>query len=125
MNGPRASHSPWDRRDFRRWSPATRRLWLHLLTGRNLLGCFVLAPAATARETGADPGEVRDALERFEEDGRLLRDPDTDLLLIRRYLEYRPLDPGDRGRAARLADALPFSEPVLAALRRELTEHGG
>ncbi|MDP2498432.1 MAG: HNH endonuclease signature motif containing protein, partial [Candidatus Palauibacterales bacterium] len=71
------------------------------------------------------PDKIDRALDRIENDGRLLRDPDTDLLLIRRYLEYRPLDPGDRGRAARLADALPFSEPVLAALRRELTEHGG
>lgn len=127
MTGPRGSHSPWDRRDFRRWSPVTRRLWLHLLTGTrgNLIGCFVLPPTAPAREGGAEPGEVEESLERIEEDGRLLRDPDTELLLIRRYLEYRPLDPGDRERAARLADALPFSEPVLAALRRELTEHGG
>lgn len=116
MTGARAGHSPWDRRDFRRWSRSARRLWLHLLTGphRNLLGCFVL-----------DAEQIESALRRIEEDGRILRDPDAHLVLVRGWLAYRPLAPGDRKPAARLADALPRSAPVLRALRRELTSHGG
>lgn len=127
MTGLRASHSPWDRRHFRRWSPATRRLWLHLLTGprRSLLGCTVLDPAESAGRLGAGPDEVVESLARVEEDGRILRDPDSDLVLVRRYLEFRPLDTGDRRDAALLADSLPRSRTVLGALRRELTEHGG
>jgi len=122
-----ADHSPWDRRDFRRWSRAARRLWLHLLTGRrrNVLGCFVLDPENAADDLGADAPEVGAAMGRLEEDGRILRDPDAGLVLVRGWLDYRPLDPGDRKPAARLADALPGSEAVLHALRRELTEHGG
>mgnify|MGYP006288360197 CR=1 FL=1 len=127
MNGVRASHSPWDRGDFRRWGPPTRRLWLHLLTGprSNLLGCRVLPVAEASDRVGGAPHEIDRYLARIEDDGRILRDPDTDLVLIRRYLDYRPLGPGDRRRAARLADALPRSETVLAALRRELTGRGG
>lgn len=121
------SHSPWEGRDFRRWGPDVRRLWLHLLTGPrcNVLGCFVLDPAGAAGPAGTDPRDIERSLERLEEDGRLLRDTGSDLLLIRRYLEYRPPDPGDRRPAALVADALPHSEPLLAALRRELTERGG
>lgn len=127
--GSPAGHSPWDRDDFRGWAPATRQVWLHLLTGprRNRLGCFVLAPEEAASRIGGVPGEgeLGAALDRLERDGRILRDAGADLVMIRGYLAYRPLDPGDRRPAALLADALPRSELVLAELRRELTDHGG
>lgn len=127
MTASPASRSPWDRSDFRRWNPPARRLWLHLLTGprANRLGCFVLPPCEASDRLGCDRGVVERSLDRIREDGRILRDPESDLLLIRRYLDFRPLDPGDRRSAALLADSLPFSRPVLGALRGELTERGG
>ena len=82
----------WDR-TMRELSPETTNVYFYILTcrSRNSEGLFSLAIGHIAHDTGLDQEAVTAALDELSRRGRLLYDPDAEVVLDRTALKQHPL----------------------------------
>lgn len=129
----------WDA-DMRRLNPSEQHvlLYLHTCPSSASEGLFPIAPGLIALDTGLKVAEVLGTLQRLEEAGYLTYDIHAEMVLLRKSLEYQPLNKkGDKrisGAVSRVRGLKPNAQlmtdfyniaqttsPVLAeALRDEL-----
>lgn len=117
----------WNDETFRQWNRDTRDMWLYLLTcpHQNRLGCFVLDPHYAAADLQISVQEAKEALREIEEDDRILYDPDTRLLLIKRHLKYNRFEnPNVAKGAVHDLEELPYHEGIYRALLEAIERFG-
>lgn len=81
----------WTDARVRQWDDPTRMLALYLLTcpHRNLEGLFRLPLSYVTADLDWPMAKLREAMRQLEDDEFLLRDKETDVVLIRRALKYQ------------------------------------
>lgn len=86
----------WHDPKVRALSERARNFFLYLLTSphRNRVGCFVLDPFYAAADIQWSPDAVTTALQELERAGRVAWDPETRVVLIRRFLKFNTLENG-------------------------------
>jgi hypothetical protein len=115
----RVERHVWDDERFRRWSRDVRDTWMYLLTNKhqNRIGMFVMDPAYVAADVQIDVDAARKALEFLDGTGRIMWDPETRLLFIRRHLKHNPIEnPNVATATVRELFAQPFVEPLWEGL---------
>jgi len=115
----------WTDEKVKKWDTDARHLAFYLMTTphRNLIGCYVL-PLTYVLEDFGDWNEERlsKALNRLEEDNFARYDPGVQLLCIKNFLRYHPIqNPKHLQGAIKVFSALPHS-PILKSVNKILRE---
>ena len=125
----------WHDEKVRRWTRDRRELWHYLCTSPHMdvsgsrIGCYVLDAMYAAADLSTvdnrwSPEQVEEEIAALQKIGRVLYDPETRLLLLRRYFKFNhPENPNVAKRAAADVAQLPFSETLLKGLREALLEY--
>ena len=98
-----------------------------MLTGphMNRLGCFVLDPLYMAADVQIKPVQAETILQEFEADGRILRDRDMRLVLVRRHLKHNVFEnPNVARAAARDVEELPYALSIFHELLGGVEKYG-
>lgn len=116
----------WEDEKIATLSDASKLLALYCLTGEhsNAIGCFRLPLGYVETDLRWDRQKAESALQELIDIGFAIHDPDTQYLLLPRYLDHNPIENSRVGKmCVALVNAAMRSKKIFPALLQALLPH--